>query len=587
MKKAFTFIAAAAFILCSAGCTKQELQQNEFGGQALNLTLEATRGDIPDTKTTISYNGEYASLESVWKEGDKIYVYSRKSGAKIGDLNQTGDIVNQKTSATAQYSTSYAKFTGSVTLGAGDAITDDYAFVYQGNRTELTPTDGKLTYEIGTVSTVPDLNKWDLAYATGKIQGTAASASCAVSFTNKLAFGYFTTAGLTETGLSAQYYSGFTFDVRTGTITGTRGSVTLLDKQAFYMPLIPGEVNMDCGKTWSQNEQQGNKLGYTTTKQSKSFTAAAGSYYRLGRSSSFGPVAFTKTAWTLYETLKESKFKVADNKEVYFTQGNLQYIGSAVNDSGDPSPYWRVAPDQYSYLGANQGRPTSVDASSTIPANTDVDLFGWGEVTPPFKGSTENSDYQPDLNGTELAEDWATRFNGGSPVTLYADATQAYPKNGTGNYCCLTKDEWTYLFDNQWWGLATVNMNDGTTVNGLVVVPNVGADDTAIKSHAEGFLSKIYKSSADKGSGDASFNDNHIYQNIIDNNGLLFLPAAGVRSDLRPNLQTTDGNYYTASAGSNTSNAFFFRFGRLGFHVSEGDRYRACSVRLAIVAQEQ
>lgn len=580
MKKAFTFIAAAAFILCSAGCQKQELQKDEFGGQTINLTLEATRGDATDTKTTISYNDEYASLESVWNTGDKVYVYSRKSGEKIGELTQTGDIVNQKTSATAQYATSYAKFTGSVTLGTGDVITDDYAFVYQGAGRSLDVSGGKLTYEIGTKATVAELNAWDLAYATGKIQGTAGTdgaASCAVSFTNKLAFGYFTTAGLEETGLSAQYYSGFTFDVKTGTVTGTRGAVSLPAQQAFYMPLIPGEVNMDCGKTWTE---QSSKLGYTTTKQSKSFTAAAGSYYRLGRSSNFGPVAFIKTAWTLYETLKDSKFKVDDNPDryVYFTQGNLQYIGSAT------TPYWRVAPDQYSYLGANQGCPTSVDVGSKIPTNTDVDLFGWGEVTTPFKGSTVNSDYQPTLNGTELAEDWATKFNGGSPVTLYADATQSYPKNGTGNYCCLTKDEWTNLFDNQWWGLATVNMNDGTTVNGLVVVPNVGADASAIESHARGLLTgAIYKSSATIARDNVAFTDNSINQSVIDNNGLLFLPAAGVRSNLRPSLQISDGDYYTISAGTADLKAYFLSFGRLGFNIMLGDRYRGCSVRLAIV----
>lgn len=583
MKKVFTFIAAAAFILCSAGCQKQELQKDEFGGQTINLTLEATRGDATGTKTTISYNGEYASLESVWNTGDKIYVYSRKSGAKIGELTQTGDIVNQKTSATAQYATSYAKFTGSVTISGNDAITDDYAFVYQGNGRALDADgEGKLTYQIGTSTTVTGLNAWDLAYATGKIQGSTTSASCAVSFTNKLAFGYFTTAGLTETGLTAQYYSGFTFDVKTGTVTGTRGSVALPDQQAFYMPLIPGEVNMDCGKTWSQ---ESSKWGYTTTKQSKSFTAAAGSYYRLGRNSDFGPVAFTKTEWKLYETLKDNKFKVADGKEVYFTQGNLQYIGSA-------SPgYWRVAIDQYSYLGANQGCPTSVDTGSEIPANTDVDLFGWGEVTPPFKGSAVNSDYNPELNGTELKYDWAYKFNNGT--TLFAEAQKNYPKDDgtTGAYCCLTKEEWTYLFDNQWWGLATVNMNDGTTKNGLVVVPNVGADDSAIELHAKGLLTgRIYKSSASKTSNEVAFSDNLIEQNVIDEQGLLFLPAAGCRLPLHnptPYLQGSYGDYYTTSTGSNDSEASQLRFGSLGFRILDDNRFCGFSVRLAIIASTQ
>ena len=571
MKKAFTFIAAAALILCSAGCTKQELQKDEFGGQTINLTLEATRGDATGTKTTISYNEEYASLESVWTAGDKIYVYSRKSGEKIGELTQTGDIVNQKTSATAQYATSYAKFTGSVTINEPDKDSDDFAFVYQGNRTELTPTEGKLTYLLGTSLTVAGLNAWDLAYATGKIQGTAGSASCAVSFTNKLAFGYFTTAGLEETNLSAQYYSGFTFDVKTGTITGTRGSVTLPDGQAFYMPLIPGEVKMDCGKAWSQ---QSDKWGYTTTKQSKSFTAVAGSYYRLGRSSSFGPVAFTKTTWTLYETLKDSKFKVAADKEVYFTQGNLQYIGSAA------TPYWRVAPDQYSYFATSSSSEEPAATGTLLPIDSDVDLFGWGEVTPPFKGSTVNSDYNPAVTDNKLDTDWATNFNGSA--TLYADATQTYPKNGDGAYCCLTKDEWSYLFGNQWWGLATVNMNDGTTVNGLVVVPNVGADASEIELYAKSLLTgTIYKSSENQDS--ARYSDNSITQTTLDEKGLLFLPAAGYRGGLAPTAGGRDGNYWSITSSS-SGKASRLIFGTTGYKLNlESNRYGGSSVRLAIV----
>lgn len=573
MKKSILFIAAASALVL-AGCNKQEIANPEFTeGKTISLTLEATRGEAAGTKTAISYNDEYASLESVWKEGDKVYVYSRKSGAQLGTLTQTGEIINQKSSATAQYATSYASFSGSVTLGAGDNLTDDFAFVYQGAGRSLDVAEGLLTYEIGTSETVAGLNAWDLAYTTGKIQGTANAASCAVSFSNKMAFGYFSTEGLTETDLKADYFNGFTLDVKTGTVSGTMGLISLPDNQAFYMPLIAGEVKMDCGKVWSM---QNDKLGYGGVMQSKSFTAAAGSYYRLGRNADvpFGPVKFVASDWTLYETLKNSKFSVAAGKEVYFTQGNLQYIGSAAE------PYWRIASDQYSYLGGNNGVADNPENSGAmIKENADVDLFGWGDVNPPFHGSEVNADYSPALEGNTLVTDWATKFNAVTPTALYADKENniLYPKNG-GDYCVLTSGEWQYLLANHWWGFATVKMNDGNSKNGLVICPN-NVDESKARELLPGI---IYKSNTTQSGKSGAFAENNIDQATIDANGLLFLPAAGYRGGTVSNVNAR-GNYWSATS-ANATNAYFVYFRSTTFYSANSNfRYLGFSVRLASV----
>ena len=54
----------------------------------------------------------------------------------------------------------------------------------------------------------------------------------------------------------------------------------------------------------------------------------------------------------------------ADGDQVFFSQGNLQYIGSAA------TPYWKFAEHQWDYLGAT----TNQDSDAQ---NVDRDLFGW------------------------------------------------------------------------------------------------------------------------------------------------------------------------------------------------------------------
>ena len=62
---------------------------------------------------------------------------------------------------------------------------------------------------------------------------------------------------------------------------------------------------------------------------------------------------------------KGGLFSVGVNKKVWFSQGNLQYIGSAT------TPYWKFANNQYDIFGTTSGQNSSV-------ANVDRDLFGFG-----------------------------------------------------------------------------------------------------------------------------------------------------------------------------------------------------------------
>lgn len=576
MKKYITILAAATALIL-AGCNKNEMASDTLGGKSVTLTLNATRGDDA-TKTSMTYNDEYGSLESVWKAGDKVYVYSRKSGNQIGVLNIVDEsIVNQKTSATAQYATSYASFTGEVTITAPDTINDEMMFVYQGEGRSLSVTDGVLTYEIGTSADIAGLAAWDIATATGKIIGTEANASCSVNFSNKVGFGYFTTEGLTG-GMHVNYYSGFTFDVKANALVGVSGTVTLPANAEFYMPLVAGNVSMSSAeKVWSRNGD--GKLGYSGgIQQSKSFTAAAGNYYRLGRNAAtpFGPVAFEATEWTCYETLKNSTFNVG-TKVVRFTQGNLQYIGSAKNGEV-AAPYWRVAPTQYSYLGNANYKPTSTDSGTRMPLDADTDLFGWGEVEPPFLCSNVNEDYQPGIaaGNINLTTDWATKFNNGT--SLYIEQDKEYDLLESGEkYICLTKTEWQNLFANQWNCGATVTLKDGKKVKGIVICPS-SFDETAAKD----LIGANAVKGATRTTPTALFSESSLTQAQVDDNGLLFLPAAGYRNGTS---LTFSYGYYFSSTSSSETGAYRFGFGETLFKTSNGNRYSGFSVRLATYSE--
>ena len=581
MKKFLTLFAVAS-VLMAASCTKENSAPEAQDSRTIQLTLQATRGEA-DTKTAISGNDTYHSLESVWTTGDVIYVYSIKSGDELGHLTQTGDITNQKTSDAVQYPTSYAAFSGSITLGAGDAITDKFAFVYQGAREKLTVAEGMLTFPMGASNDVAGLNAWDIAYATGKIIGTEASASAAVSFSNRIAFGYFSTIPVASgSNIDMNYYSNFTLDVKTGTITGFTGKVTVPGAADFYMPLLPGTVNMSSDKVWSM---QGEFEGYAAVQQTKSFTASAGNFYRLGKSSSYGPVEFENGAWTKYNTLKNSIFAVSETQKVHFTEGNLQWIND--NPGDVTSGYWQIAPTQYSYLGNGNAKGTANDSGERIGAGN-VDLFGWGEVTAPFLCSTVNSDYQSTISaGNDLTTDWATKFNGATPVTLYADYnnTKSYPLTAGESYCVLTKDQWVYLFQNQYWGFATVTMNDASTVNGIVVCP-FGVDESTAQTYLTGIVRKFASNVSQITGLSGAYSENSISQAIIDENGLLFLPAAGNRNGYGAPSSLGSGGYYWSTTASAADKAYNLNFGTAGLYSARSNnRYNGGSVRLASFVQ--
>ena len=132
--------------------------------------------------------------------------------------------------------------------------------------------------------------------------------------------------------------------------------------------------------------------------------------------------------------------------QLYFSQGNLQYIGSA------SEPYWKFAENQWDCLGEATGQ-------NSASSNVDRDLFGWGTSGYHNSSDTYNVNYRPwsttnmevitsfnyfgygpstvaaspNLTGTSANYDWGV-FN---PISNGGDEA--------GLWRTLTYGEWQYV----------------------------------------------------------------------------------------------------------------------------------------------
>lgn len=202
------------------------------------------------------------------------------------------------------------------------------------------------------------------------------------------------------------------------------------------------------------------------------------------------------------------KFTINDNgDQVYFSQGNLQYIGSATE------PYWKFADNQWDYLG------TTTNQNSTNP-NVDRDLFGWGTSG----WNPGNTYYRPwDTNNSSGASYGPAGSNNLTGTYANSDWGIYNPISNGGNlpnqWRTLSRDEWGYVFEIRTtdsgirFAKAVVN-----NVNGVILLP----DDWNIS----------YYDLNDTNTNTANFASNTISASewdTLEQHGAVFLPAAGFR----------------------------------------------------------
>ena len=259
----------------------------------------------------------------------------------------------------------------------------------------------------------------------------------------------------------------------------------------------------------------------------------------------------------------DGKFTInSSGAKVYFSQGNLQYIGS--------SQTWKFADHQWEVIGTSQGNTSQT---------TTRDLFGWGTSRwdngnvyyQPYDtqnngnssqgygyGPTDGTSYTYDLRGTYANADWGVYnpiSNGGGQA---------------GQWRTLTKDEWLYVFQDRSGASSKYGQGKVNGQNGMILLP----DEWTLPSGLS-FTP-----------GNSSWANDYTTEQWeqMEQNGAVFLPAAGVRNGTSV-LDVGSGGYYWSASFSN-SNAYGVYFFDSGLDPqSIFDRYHGRSVRLVRSAQ--
>ena len=209
-------------------------------------------------------------------------------------------------------------------------------------------------------------------------------------------------------------------------------------------------------------------------------------------------------------------FSVAADKQVYFSQGNLQYTQSTTT--------WAFAEHQYDMIGTDNvtGGTVSHDAADGDEVFGEaladkIDLFGWSGSTAAVQWGVGISNNSADYSGDFV--DWGSN-------TIGTDAPDTWRT--------LTRDEWEYVLSKRpdastKRGVARINLSSDGTVyaNGLILLPDTWTAPAGITFKSGVASERSVQAYADY----QTFTLSDWQQ--LESAGAVFLPAAGLRSTKR------------------------------------------------------
>ena len=246
-------------------------------------------------------------------------------------------------------------------------------------------------------------------------------------------------------------------------------------------------------------------------------------------------------------------FSVAADKQVTFSQGNLQYTQSTNT--------WSFAENQWDMIGTDNvtGGSVSSDQYSGDRKDGDaladkVDLFGWSTATTNFGVSTseDNADYDGDF------VDWGSNQIG-------SDAPKTWRT--------LSYDEWRYLRYNRPYADNLVGVAQVNGVNGLILLPDNWTCPAGVSFEA-GFHGE---SGVDYYAAYQTFTADQWSK--LEAAGAVFLPASGERFGSGVDGVQNYGEYWSATEGY-SYNAYYLFFYSDGAGTSTYSRDYGLSVRL-------
>lgn len=232
-------------------------------------------------------------------------------------------------------------------------------------------------------------------------------------------------------------------------------------------------------------------------------------------------------------------FSVGDGHQVWFSQGNLQYLASTNT--------WSFANSQEVYAGADNGG---------MQSNYDkwIDLFGWGTSNyphgankyEPWSTSSTNSDYYAygqaayHLYDQTGKADWGYNpiSNGGNQENM--------------GWRTLSYSEWDYLL-TQRQTPSNVRFVKAVVkgVNGLIILPDEW--NNAVHAFSPSSINSASTSYGTNTLTDAEWN-------VVESAGAVFLPAGGSRYGRTTNNIGTVGYYWSASNKGGSVTAYYLYF---------------------------
>ncbi len=287
----------------------------------------------------------------------------------------------------------------------------------------------------------------------------------------------------------------------------------------------------------------------------------------------------------------DGKFTVNGNgQQVYFSKGNLQYIGSAGNgnvNQNNMGAYWKFADHQWDYLGDNGQGGDGI--------TVDRDLFGWGtsgidDYNPratcwqPWRIEPNNNQYNPYSLLTTDLYDYSGKADWGYNNISYGNGTT--PEN---QWRTLTNAEWNHVFNNR--QASTINGTPNAryakakvaNTNGVILFPDT-------YTHPSGVPQPTNINNPNIQWNQSGNNYSSTQWSQMETNGAVFLPAAGRRGDANSGNSVYDAGangLYWSSTHKDNSNSYMIRINNINMLLNDADynRHNGLSVRLVCSPQ--
>ena len=543
MKQMRNFLSVIALALVGSVMTGCSSEDNLAGNQQ-----PAVKDNIVTVTTTIGLGGGDATTRALsatgvktFEVGDQIALFYEKSGS-------SDQFKAVATASNISANGKSATFTFELDNPESDS---DISLCYPADFMDEVPNELNPAFaQDGTLNGGVKAN--DLGFAAGKLVGTDLPAS--ITLTNQFAVVAFTLKdgkGTDAKGDDEEITS--TITEMTINLPDHEDQTYTITREAADGPIYIVLPPISEGETINITATGGGKT-YTKTLDNKDYDAS--NFYQQG-------LLMTKQAAVPTGALS-GQFSVASGKKVYFSKGNLQYIGSA------NTPYWKFAEHQYDYI------TTSQNSDAT---NVDRDLFGWGTSGSAPSGYTARAPYYITHTPSNYVSNITTSGTSWGTNSEWDWGHNAISNGGNtaDTWRTLTKDEWVYLFQTRIgagnkYGFATVAGKAG-----IIIVPDDFTDP--MKNNGSG---------AFVGSTTTGWTANvYIAENwsAMESAGCVFLPAAGGRFVTSMEYVGSNGCYWS-STPNGAGNAYGLGFGPSGANPGR-DFYRSygSSVRLVCPVQ--